>query len=367
MCFRGDAPRLGFGLMRLPMRGRGPLSRIDTAPVEEMADLFLEHGFTYFDTAWMYCRFRSEDAVKKILVKRHPRESFTVATKLHGGFFADAAGRERIFSEQLRKTGAEYFDYYLLHSVEEGLYEKYEDLGCFDWLLGKREAGLVRHAGFSFHGSPELLDKVLTLHPELEFVQLQINYLDWLSPKVRAGECYETARRHGKPIIVMEPVKGGTLANVPGEVEEMFRGADPTLSPANRALRFAAGLPGVEMVLSGMSDRAQLEDNIRVMKNFAPLTEEEVALDFRAANVIRGEGAIPCTGCAYCAPGCPKKIPIPQVFAAYNEKLRGGAPSPLPPGSGKPSDCVACGQCERVCPQKIQIIETLKRVAKETG
>lgn len=215
--------KLGFGLMRLPLKNQNDAADIDLETMSKMVDTFLERGFTYFDTAWMYCGFKSEEATKEALVKRHPRDSFTLADKLHGGFFNSIEEAEKIFNEQLRKTGVEYFDYYLLHDVGLDHYKKYMELGCFEWLADKKEKGLVKNIGFSYHDNAELLDKVLTEHPEVEFVQLQINYLDWDSEGVQSRKCYEVATKHGVPVIVMEPVKGGTLAKVPYAVEQHFK------------------------------------------------------------------------------------------------------------------------------------------------
>lgn len=215
--------KLGFGLMRLPALDPDDPAKIDIEQTKKMVDIFLERGFTYFDTAWMYCGFASENATKEALVKRHPRDSFTLTTKLHAGFIETKEDRDRIFNEQLRKTGVEYFDYYLLHDINTHSIETYEKLDCFNWIIEKKKQGLVKTIGFSFHDGPELLDKVLTEHPEFELVQLQINYLDWDSEGVQSRKCYEIATKHHKPVIVMEPVKGGTLANVPEEVEKNLK------------------------------------------------------------------------------------------------------------------------------------------------
>lgn len=366
--------KLGFGLMRMPSLDPNDASKVDIQQVQQMVDLFLEKGFTYFDTAWMYNAFASESTAKTVLVDRHPRESFTLATKLHTGFFNSLEDRDKIFNAQLEKTGAGYFDYYLLHGIEAGFLPKFEELDCFNWLLDKREKGLVRHAGFSYHDSPELLDQILTKHPEMEFVQLQINYLDWESPWIQSRACYEVARRHNKPVIVMEPVKGGTLAQVPPEAERLFREREPSLSPASWAIRFAASLPGVMMVLSGMSSLSQMEDNLSYMEDFQPLTQEEQQLCFQAAEIINSQIAIPCTGCSYCTEGCPQRIAIPQYFSLYNEDMREVATkgwtinfsnyNTLANSFGRAKDCIACGQCESVCPQHLPIIENLKKVSQ---
>lgn len=369
--------KLGFGLMRLPLRDGNDAGDIDIEQMKEMVDTFLERGFTYFDTAWMYCGFKSEEAAKQALVERHPRESYTLATKLHAGFIQTKKDRDKVFNEQLRKTGVEYFDYYLLHDIGVDHYKKYQELDCFSWILDKKEQGLVKHVGFSFHDKAELLDKVLTEHPEMEFVQLQINYLDWDSEGIQSRKCYEVACKHNKPVIVMEPVKGGTLANVPADVEKMFKQVHPDMSVPSWAIRFAASLENVKMVLSGMSNMEQLKDNTDYMAQLVPLNEEEQALVKKAVDRLNSNIAVPCTGCSYCTEGCPKKIAIPKYFSLYNADLqeaegKGWTPQGeyydrLTQDFGKASDCVACGQCEKVCPQHLPIIKNLQEVAGHFG
>ena len=365
--------KLGFGLMRLPQNSEDAAD-IDLEQVKQMVDLFLEKGFTYFDTAWMYNGFASENAVKEVLTSRHPRESFTLATKLHAGFIRSLEDRDKIFNSQLEKTGAGYFDYYLLHGIEAGMLPTYEKLDCFSWLLEKKTEGLVKHAGFSFHDKPELLDQILTKHPEMEFVQLQINYLDWESEWIQSRACYEVCVKHGKPVIVMEPVKGGTLANVPEEARELFSSLDPSMSVPGWAIRFAASLPGVMLVLSGMSTPGQMEDNLSFMADFRPLTEEERKVCFKVADIINSQITIPCTACHYCTEGCPMNIAIPEYFSLYNEDMRENLEEKgwtinftnyalLSEKRGRAGDCIACGQCESVCPQHLKIVDLLKDVS----
>ncbi len=367
--------KLGFGMMRMPLIDETNDADVDVEQVSKMVDMFLERGFTYFDTAWMYNGFNSENVVKKALVERYSRESFTLATKLHAGFINTKEDRDKIFNEQLQKTGAGYFDYYLIHGIEAGMIRKYEDLDCFGWLLDKKKEGMVRHAGFSFHDTPELLDEILTNHPDMEFVQLQINYLDWESEWVQSRACYEVAVKHGKPVIVMEPVKGGTLANLPEDAEKLFKDCNPEMSIPSWAIRFAASLENVMVVLSGMSSLEQMDNNTSYMKEFKPLSDDEKDMCFKAAEIINNQIAIPCTACSYCTEGCPMKIAIPKYFSLYNENMREDMAQKgwtvnftnygnlVNSGFGKASDCIACGQCEGVCPQHLPIIENLKKVA----
>ena len=368
-----NAKKLGFGLMRLPLTDPNDGASVDVELLKTMVDAFLEKGFTYFDTAWMYCGFQSECAIREALVKRHPRDSYTLADKLHAGFLKTKEDRERIFQEQLRKTGVDYFDYYLLHDVGTDHYKTYQELDCFRWLEEKKAQGLARHIGFSYHDNAELLDRVLTEHPEVEFVQLQLNYLDWDSEGVQSRKCYETAVKHGKPVIVMEPVKGGTLARVPESVEKMFREARPEMSIPSWAIRFAASLEHVMVVLSGMSNMEQLLDNTDYMADFQPLSAQEQALVKKAVDAINSTIAIPCTGCSYCTEGCPQRIAIPKYFSLYNADLQeikekswrpqGEYYTRLTMNFGKASDCLECGQCEQVCPQHLPIIRHFKDVA----
>lgn len=374
MDFRPEK-KLGFGLMRMPQNDPNDPADVDIEQVKEMIDLFMEKGFTYFDTALMYNGSASEGVVKTALVDRYPRDSFTLATKLHGEYIKTLEDRDKVFNQQLEKTGAGYFDYYLIHGVAGQLTEIYDRLDCYNWLLGKKAEGVVKHAGFSFHDKPEVLDRLLTEYPEMEFVQLQINYLDWESEWIQSRACYEVAEKHGKPVIVMEPAKGGTLARVSEETEKLFFDHDPERSVASWAIRFAASLPNVMVVLSGMSSTAQMKDNLSFMENFEPLTDAENEMCFKAAELINSQITVPCTACSYCTEGCPVKVAIPQYFSLYNEDMREHLEEKgwtvnytnyevLTKTFGKASDCIGCGQCEGVCPQHLPIIDYLKDVAE---
>ena len=316
--FGKDTPKLGFGLMRLPKKG----IKTDIGQMKQMVDLFLAAGFTYFDTAYVYGS--SESDTKKALVDRYPRDSYTLATKLNAMMAPTEKMAKKQFDESLRRTGAGYFDYYLLHAMMENNYQKYDKFQLWDYVARKKADGLIKHLGFSFHAGPELLDKLLTDHPEVDFVQLQINYADWENPKVTARANYEMARKHGKSIVVMEPVKGGGLADPPAEVKKLFTDYAPDASPASWAIRFVASLDGILTVLSGMSSVAQMEDNLSYMKDFQPLNEDEQGIIRQAQRILGHSSAIPCTACRYCTDGCPKQIPIPDIFAAANMQLGNG-------------------------------------------
>ncbi len=369
--------KLGFGMMRLPLTDKSKEDSIDLSLLQKMVDSFIERGFTYFDTAWMYCGGKSENAVKEVLATKHPRDTYTVTSKLPNYLLKCLDDRDKVLNEQLNKTGLEYFDYYLLHDINHNSIKNFEKYDCFNWIIEKKNQGLVKHIGFSFHAGPELLDKLLTEHPEMEFVQLQINYLDWESAGVQSRACYEVALKHNKPIIVMEPVKGGTLANVPESVEGMFKSREPDMSAASWAIRFAASLKNVWLVLSGMSDMAQLNDNMDYMSDFKPLTDEEISLCHKAADIINGNIAIPCTGCSYCTVDCPKNIPIPKYFSLYNNEIKENKTknwtvesayyNSLCADFGKASDCIKCGKCELMCPQHLPIRKHLEEAAELFG
>lgn len=360
--------KLGFGLMRLPMIG----DEIDIEQFKDMVDLFLEKGFTYFDTAYGYNDGKSEAAAKIALIDRYPRDRFQFATKLPawaGCKTADEA--KQMFWTSLERTGAGYFDFYLMHNMGDTRTECFEKFGIWEFLAEQKEKGLIKHLGFSFHDKADKLEEILTRHPEAEFVQLQINYADWESARVESRKCYETARRHNKPIVIMEPVKGGSLATLPESVESVFRAANPDASLPSWAIRFAASLDGLITVLSGMSSLQQMQDNLSFMENFKPLDADERATVERAQQALAAIPRVPCTSCKYCVKGCPMEVAIPGIFRAvnnymvynnvagaqanYNWETREG---------GVASKCVACGQCESVCPQHIDIINQLKKAVE---
>ena len=370
MAYLGESiGKLGFGLMRLPQKE----DSIDVEQTKEMVDLFLKAGFTYFDTAWAYAG--SEDAIRRALVERYPRESFQLATK-NAAWIGCKTKEEAMaqFDTSLKQTGAGYFDFYLLHNLGEGRTKYFDDFDMWSWVQEKKKEGLIKHVGFSFHSTPEELEDILNKHPEMEFVQLQINYADWENPAVQSKACYEVARKHGKPVVIMEPVKGGMLANPPESVAEVLKKAEPDSSVASWAIRFAASLEGVITVLSGMSNVEQMKDNLSYMKDFKGMNSDQKAVIAKAQEELKKIPLIPCTTCNYCAKVCPKNIGISGSFTAMNlltlykdkafakhqeEWLVGGH------GKARADQCVKCGKCEKVCPQHIAIRRELEKVSSE--
>jgi len=365
---------LGFGLMRLPLADEDDKASIDIERLCNMVDTFLASGCRHFDTAYNYHGEMSEAAFKEAVVKRYPRDRFTVTDKMPMFQVEEEAELEQIFNEQLERCGVDYFDYYWLHSLNEKSIDKSHRFSAFEFIEKKKQEGKIRHTGFSFHDTAEVLDKTLALHPELDYVQLQINYLDWEDDEIQSRACYETAVSHGKRIMVMEPVKGGSLAVLPPEAEKVFRSYHPESSAASWAIRYAASLEHVDHVLSGMSDEVQLVDNIKTMSDFKPLTDEEREVINQALMSIRDSRAIDCTRCYYCVPGCPVNIAIPDYFNAYNDyRLFGemmrfssfNKVKNLMSKYGRPSECIACGACEAICPQHLPIIDLLEQIAEE--
>ena len=373
MAFRNpellDTKKLGFGLMRLPKLDDGS---IDIEQVKVMVDKFLEAGFTYFDTAYVYEAGESEKAAKVALFDRHPRESFTFATKLNASAAKDAEDAKAQFETSMERTGAGYFDFYLLHNINGKNADRYEEWGLWEFMRELKASGKIKNLGFSFHGTPDLLRKTLTEHPEVDFCQLQVNYADMNEPAVCSAENVAICNEFGVPFTIMEPVKGGTLANPPKAVAAVFDEANPNVSYPSWAIRFAASQPGVLTVLSGMSNIEQMEDNIATMKDFEPMGAEDMAVMDKARSIIEGIDSIKCTACEYCTPGCPMSIPIPEYFKAmnsiliYDDRAAGEkrfARVSSAEGAGLPSSCIMCGQCEAACPQSLTIIQYLQDVA----
>ena len=347
----------GFGMMRLPMLGED----VDLEQTSKMVDAFMEAGFNYFDTAHPYIKGKSETAVRDCLVKRYPREAYILTNKLSGFCFEKEEEIRPLFADQLEKCGVEYFDFYLHHAMGAERHKKHTDTNAYEIVKEFKAQGKVRHIGLSFHDSAEVLDRILTERPEIEVVQLQINYADWEDPNVQGHACYDVCVKHGKPVIVMEPVKGGSLVNLPQKAIDLMGGR-----PASYAVRFAADHDQIMMVLSGMSNMAQMEDNILTMKDFQPLNDQELEIIDQVRTIFQGMHKIPCTGCRYCVEGCPAGIPIPDVFTVFNNKKREkeGADEAYAAFENNASSCVGCGQCEAECPQHLHIRELMEAVAK---
>lgn len=355
--------KLGFGLMRLPRKR----TRINLDEFASMVDEFLAAGLTYFDTAHIYPG--SEEATRKALVERYPRQSFHLATKLYPVFSPTAAMAKNQLATSLKRLGTDYIDAYLLHSIMDATYKRYDRLGLWDFAAEQKAAGVLRRVGFSFHGGPEVLEKLLTAHPEVDFVQLQINYADWESARVQSRANYEVARAHDVPIIVMEPVKGGELIKLPRDVQALFDAENPDASYASWAIRYAASLEGVACVLSGMSNLEQMRDNLSYMRSFEPLTDRERSVIRQAQQLLGASSHIACTSCGYCTKGCPTGIPIPEIFHAMNDHMDGrlteadDAYHAATTSTTRAGDCIGCAACEKVCTQGLPIVQLLEECA----
>jgi len=365
---------LGFGFMRLPLLDREDHTSVDMETVNGLVDAFLARGFTYFDSALVYHGGKSEVFLRQALVERHPRDAFQLATKLPPRLLKSEADNADIFDEQLGKCGVEFFDYYLLHNLGVSAYRQALEFNTFDFVRRMKAEGRIRQLGMSFHDTPELLDEILAAHHrDLDFVQLQINYIDWDNPGIQSRRCHEVARRYGMPIIVMEPCKGGNLVNVPEKAAALMKGHAPDASIPSWAIRYAASREGVFMVLSGMNTMEQVLDNTGYMADFRPLDAAENAVIEQVIGLINADTAVACTNCRYCVEHCPNDIPIPDYFALYNSS-RQSAPEHmssqfvyylnLAARHGKASDCIACRACEDACPQHLEISELLKDVAE---
>lgn len=359
--------------MRLPLLDTDNYASVDIETTKKMADYFMDNGFTYFDTAAPYHQGNSEVAFREAVVKRYPRSAYTITNKLSLFMIPKAADMQGFFDAQLERLGLDYMDYYWLHGLGEPTYHKAEEFQAFQFVQQLKAQGKVKHIGLSFHDKAALLDEILTKHPEMEYVQIQLNYLDWEDATVESRKCYEVAVKHHKPVIVMEPIKGGSLVNIPDEAAKLFAEARPELSLASWAIRFAATPDNVMMVLSGMSDESQMTDNISYMKDFRPLDQTEQNAISKATEIIKNSIAIPCTSCRYCVDDCPKKIAIPDYFSIYNNLKQFGEKQAmvamtyygnLTKTHGKASDCLKCGKCESHCPQHLTIRNYLDQVAE---
>ena len=360
-------PKLGFGLMRLPMLGND----VDLEQTKALVDRFLEEGFTYFDTAYTYLNGKSEEAVGSCIVARHSRETYTITTKLPIWSLKEPKDMQRVLDDQLRRTRAEYFDYYLLHNLADDRIQRYEEIGAWEFLQSLKAKGIARHIGFSFHGTADELETLLTAHPEAEFVQLQINYADWDDPQIQSRLCYEVARKHHKPVLIMEPCKGGALAHLPVSMAEVLTRVNSDASQASWALRFAASLPGLIAVLSGMNAMEQMEENTRLLKAPGPMRQEELSALKVVAAALAKSPTIPCTGCRYCMEECPKGIKITEYIQLINQyrtyqNITGlnNRFNFIKRDGVSCRDCLHCGKCESRCPQRIKVMSLLEEVSR---
>lgn len=358
--FENIQKNFGFGFMRLPMKGED----VDIPQTKRMVDTFLENGFNYFDTAHGYLGGKSELALKECLTSRYPRERYILTNKLSANYFQTQEDIRPLFQQQLEACGVDYFDFYLMHAQNQQRFQQYKQARAYETALELKAEGKLRHLGISFHDKAQVLDQILTEYPQIEVVQIQFNYVDFEDPKVESRKCYEVCRRHGKPVIVMEPVKGGSLVDLPEAAKRIFDRLNGG-SYASYAIRFAAGFEGMMMVLSGMSTLEQVQDNVRFMRDFRPLSEAEQEAVAQVCAIFRNQGLIPCTGCRYCTEVCPQSIAIAGLFAWLNASRQSQQPAPAAIDGGMPWDCIKCGQCEQICPQQLNIRELLTVAAAE--
>lgn len=357
--------KLAFGCMRLPMKE----GKVDEPQFCQMVDRFIGEGFHYFDTAHGYLDGQSEMAIRACLTSRYPREAYLLTNKLTDSYFKTQEDIRPFFENQLKWCGVEYFDFYLMHAQSAGNYEQFKRCKAYETAFALKGEGKIRHVGISFHDTAELLEQILTDYPEIEVVQIQFNYLDYDDPAVQGRKVYEVCRKHHKPVLVMEPVKGGNLVNLPEDAKKVLNDLNGG-SPASYAIRFAAGFEGMLCVLSGMSSIEQLEDNISYMKDFKPLNETELSAVHKVVDILHSKKLIPCTACRYCVAGCPQKISIPDLFSCMNTKeLTHDWNADFYYGihteqGGKASSCIGCGKCEKICPQHLPIRKLLQDVAK---
>ena len=357
--------KLGFGSMRLPMNN----GEVDYNEFNKMIDYYMEQGFNYFDTAHGYLNGKSETAIGDCLSSRYPRESFVLTNKLTQPYFKTTEDIRPFFEKQLEWCKVKYFDYYLMHAQDRNTYKHFQETNAYSECLKLKEEGKIKHLGISFHDTAEMLEQILTDHPEVEIVQIQFNYVDYLSSSVQSKKVYEVCRKFNKPVLVMEPVKGGGLVNLPDDAKKLYDDLNPNSSAASFAVRFAASFDGMFKVLSGMSNFEQLKDNVDYMKDFEPLSEKEMETVLKVGEILRNMGGIPCTACRYCVEGCPMKISIPDLFSCYNAKVQFKDWNAnyyynvhTQNGHGKASDCIKCGMCESICPQHLEIRSLLEKV-----
>lgn len=367
--FENVRKNLGFGCMRLPMNG----SEVDYTELNKMVDTFIENGFNYFDTAHGYVDTKSEIAVRECLTKRHSRESYILTDKLTVEYFNSEEEIRPFFESQLTACGVEYFDFYLMHAQSKDIFAHFKKCRAYETAFELKKQGKIKHVGISFHDTADVLEQILTEYPQIEVVQIQLNYIDYEDPAVQSRGCLEVCNKFNKPVIVMEPVKGGNLVNLPDDAKKHFDALGGA-SYASYAIRFAAGCKGVFMVLSGMSNLAQMQDNIAYMRDFKPLTHAEMVAVQKVCEVFKSLNMIACTACRYCTAGCPKSISIPDLFACMNTKkiyndwnANYYYNKVHTKHGGKASDCIKCGKCEKICPQHLPIREYLIDVAKEFG